>query len=364
MPAIRRWVKIGLSVVAVAAAILSSTAVSALPIQAQEPPSTPSIIGHSPLYGLSGATGWINSKPLTAKQLKGKVVLVDFWDYSCINCIRAIPYVNAWAEKYKDSGLVVIGVHTPEFDFEKQLPNVQKAVQKFGITYPVALDSNYVIWNAFHNQYWPAHYFIDAKGKVRYEHSGEGNYDQSERWIQELLNEANTKPMPASVVSVEGQGIQAAADINDVRSPETYIGYARAEHFASPGGIKRDVEQLYAAPADLRLNEWGLEGKWVDHEQVAVLKSAGGKIVFHFDARDLHLVLGPTANGKPVHFRVTIDGRAPGENHGVDTDAEGNGVVTAYRLYQLVRQRGTITDHIFTIEFQDPGVQAYSFTFG
>ena len=361
MPAIARRVKMGLSVVAAGAAMLSSMAVSTLLAGAQEPPS---IVGSSPLYGLSGATGWINSKPLTAKQLKGKVVLVDFWDYSCINCIRAIPYIRAWVEKYKDSGLVVIGVHTPEFDFAKQLPNVQKAVQKFGINYPVAVDSDYAIWNAFHNEYWPAHYFIDARGKVRYEHFGEGNYDQSERWIQELLKEANAKAMPASTVSIEGQGIQAAADMNDVRSPETHIGYARAEHFASPGGLKQDVGHLYVEPADPRLNEWGLAGTWVDHEHVAVLKSAGGKILFRFHARDLHLVLGPSADGKPVRFRVTIDGQAPGENHGMDTDAQGNGVVTAYRLYQLVRQKGAIADHIFTIEFEGPGVQAFSFTFG
>jgi thiol-disulfide isomerase/thioredoxin len=361
MPAISHRVKMGLSIVAAAAAILSSMACSTPLVEAQEPPS---IIGSSPLHGLSGATGWINSKPLTAKQLKGKVVLVDFWDYSCINCIRAIPYIRAWAEKYKDSGLVVIGVHTPEFDVEKQLPNVQKAVQKFGITYPVALDSDYQIWNAFHNQYWPAHYFIDAKGKVRYEHFGEGQYDQSERWIQELLKEANAKPMPASSESIQGQGIQAAADTNDVRSPETYIGYARAERFASPGGIRQDGEQLYTEPNHLRLNEWGLVGKWLDHKQVAVLKSAGGKIIFRFHARDLHLVLGPSNDGKPVHFRVSIDGQAPGENHGVDTDAEGNGIVTDHRLYQMVRQKGSITDHTFVIEFQEPGVQAFSFTFG
>ncbi len=328
---------------------------------AQEPPS---IVGSSPLYGLSGATGWINSKPLTAKELKGKVVLVDFWTYSCINCLRSLPYIRAWANKYKDSGLVVIGVHTPEFDFEKELPNVQKAVQKFGITYPVALDSNHAIWDAFHNEYWPAHYFIDAKGRVRFEHFGEGNYDQSERWIQQLLKEANAKPMPATAVSVRGEGVEAAADSNDVRSPETYIGYARAEHFASPGGIKENREKLYTAPSQPRLNQWGLAGDWVDHQQIAELKSAGGKIVYHFHARDLHLVLGPTTDGKPVRFRVTIDGQAPGENHGVDTDAEGNGVVTGYRLYQLVRQKGAVTDRIFAIEFESPGVQAFSFTFG
>jgi thiol-disulfide isomerase/thioredoxin len=361
MPAISYGVKMRLSLVVAVAAILSGTAISTPRVEAQEPPS---IVGSAPLYGLSGATDWINSKPLKAKELKGKVVLVDFWAYSCINCIRAVPYVRAWADKYKDSGLVVIGVHTPEFDFEKQLPNVQRAVQRFGITYPVALDSNYAIWNAFHNEYWPAEYFIDARGKVRYEHFGEGDYDQSERWIQELLKEANAKPMPASAVSVHGQGVQAAADMNDVRSPETYIGYARAEHFASPGGIKQDAEHLYIEPAHPRLNEWGLAGSWIDHRQVAVLKSAGGMIIFHFHARDLHLVLGPSADGKPVHFRMTIDGQAPGENHGGDTDAQGNGIVTGYRLYQLVRQKDTVTDHIFIIEFEDPGVQAFSFTFG
>ncbi|MGC1296889.1 MAG: cytochrome c biogenesis protein DipZ, partial [Alloacidobacterium sp.] len=258
----------------------------------------------------------------------------------------------------------VIGVHTPEFDIEKQMPNVQKAVNKFGITYPVALDNNLAIWNAFHNQYWPAHYFIDAKGKVRFEHFGEGEYDKSEQWIQQLLKEANPKMTLATTASIHGQGVQAAADTNDVHSPETYIGYDRAEHFASPGGIKQNAEHVYTEPAHLRLNEWGFAGKWLDHQQVAVLRSPGGKIVFRFHARDLHLVLGPTPDGKPVRFRVTIDGQAPGENHGVDTDAQGNGTVTDHRLYQLVRQKGTITDHTFTIEFLDAGVQAFSFTFG
>lgn len=329
--------------------------------RAQEPPS---IVGSQPLPSLSGATGWLNSKPLTAADLKGKVVLIDFWDYSCINCIRAVPYIRAWAEKYKDSGLIVIGVHTPEFDVEKQLPNVQKAVQKFGITYPVAVDSNYAIWNGFHNQYWPAHYFIDAKGKVRFEHFGEGEYDQSERWIQELLKEANAKSMPSGIASVRGQGVQAAANTNDIGSPETYIGYARAARFASPGGIKRDVEHLYPEPAQLHLNEWGLAGHWIDRGQNALLKAAGGKILFRFHARDLHLVLGPSADGQSIRYRVTIDGKAPGASHGVDTDAQGNGVVNEHRLYQLLRQSGATGDHTFVIEFLDPGVQAFSFTFG
>jgi thiol-disulfide isomerase/thioredoxin len=329
--------------------------------KAQEPPS---IVGSSPLYGLSRATGWINSPPLSGKQLKGKVVLVDFWTYSCINCLRSLPYMKAWADKYKDQGLVVIGVHTPEFDFEKELPNVQKAVQKLGITYPVALDSDHAIWDAFHNEFWPAHYFIDVKGKVRFEHFGEGKYDESEHWIQQLLQERVGQPMPAGSVSVHAEGVEAASDLSRVRSPETYIGYARAQHFASPHGLRQDDDKVYTAPAQLKLNEWGFSGKWADHERVAVLKSSPGQIVFHFLSRDLHLVLGPTADGKPVRFRVTIDGHAPGDNHGVDTDAQGNGVVIEHRLYQLVRQSGDVTDHVFTIEFEDPGVQAFAFTFG
>lgn len=358
MPFASRFMRIGLSA---ALATIFATGVGTFSANAQEPPS---IVGSSPLPGLSGATTWINSKPLTAKDLKGKVVLVDFWDYSCINCIRAIPYIRAWADKYKDAGLVVIGVHAPEFDIEKQLPNVQRAVTKFGITYPVAVDNDLAVWNAFHNEYWPAHYFIDAKGKVRFEHFGEGEYDQSEKWIQQLLKEANAKSMPSGAASVHGQGVEAAADMNNVASPETYIGYARAAHFASPGGIKPDVEQTYSAPGQPGLNEWGLAGKWNDHRQVAVLGAAGGKIVFHFHARDLHLVLAPRTDGKPVRFRVTIDGHAPGPNHGVDTDAEGNGTVTEDRLYQLIRQKGEVSDHTFAIEFLDPGVQAFSFTFG
>jgi len=365
MPIVSRWKTMRWLTTVVAVAVLGCAAGTAMAQELEQAPGPErSIIGSSPLSSLSDATGWINSKPLTAKELKGKVVLVDFWDYSCINCIRAVPYIRAWADKYKDSGLVVIGVHTPEFDVEKQLPNVQRAVQKFGITYPVAVDSDGAIWNEFHNRYWPAHYFIDAKGKVRYVHSGEGDYDQSERWIQELLKEANAKATPSSMVSVQGEGVQAAADTSNVLSPETYIGYLRAQHFASPGGIKRDSDHLYPEPSHLQPNEWGLVGQWVDREQAAILKSAGGKIVFRFHARDLHLVLGPGPDGKPVRFRVTMDGKALGENHGVDTDAQGNGVVVDHRLYQLIRQKGPIEGHVFEIEFEDPGVQVFSFTFG
>jgi cytochrome c biogenesis protein CcdA/thiol-disulfide isomerase/thioredoxin len=320
---------------------------------------------NSLLSGLSGATAWINSPPLTADQLKGKVVLIDFWTYSCINCLRALPYTRAWAEKYKNSGLVVIGVHTPEFPFEKDLSNVQKAVRDLGITYPVALDNNYVIWTAFSNEYWPAHYFIDVNGKERYHHFGEGEYDQSEQWIQQLLKERpNEQSLPGGIVNVSAQGAEAAPDTNEVQSPETYVGYERAQNFASPGGFQQNRASLYTIPASLELNQWGLAGNWIDHDQTAVLASPPGKIAFRFHARDLHLVLGPTADGKPVHFRVTIDGHAPGENHGVDTDEQGNGVVTEHRLYQLVRQKGTIMDRVFEIEFLDPGAQAFAFTFG
>ncbi len=317
------------------------------------------------LSSLSGATAWINSPPLTAEQLKGKVVLIDFWTYSCINCLRTLPYIRAWAEKYKDSGLVVIGVHTPEFPFEKDLSHVQKAVRDLGITYPVALDNDYAIWTAFNNEYWPAHYFIDSNGNVRYQHFGEGEYDQSEQWIQQLLKERDgQQPLPTGIVNVEARGAEAAPDMSDVQSPETYIGYERAQHFASPGGFKQDAAQTYTIPAQLALNEWALGGKWIDHDQTAVLQSAPGRIAFRFHARDLHLVLGPTADGKPVSFRVTIDGQAPGENHGMDTDEQGNGTVTEHRLYQLVRQKGAVRDRTFEIEFSAPKVQAFAFTFG
>lgn len=339
---------------------LLSTAVC--PLSAQPPEH--GINKSAPLYALGGATGWINSKPLSSKQLKGKVVLVDFWAYSCINCLRAMPYIEAWSQKYGDSGLVVIGVHTPEFEFGQKLDNVQHAVMKFHVTFPIALDSNRVIWKAFQNQFWPADYFIDAKGKIRYEHFGEGNYAQEEQWIQQLLKERSATSVPGGTINVQAHGTEAPADLTAMHSPETYIGYARAARFASPGGIHEDVDHLYSAPAKLGPNQWGFVGKWHDEKQDAVLKSAGGKIVFHFFARDLHLVLGPAKHGKPVRFRVTIDGKPPGNDHGVDTDAQGNGVVTGYRLYQLIRQRGKITDHVFTIEFLDPGVQAFSFTFG
>jgi len=317
--------------------------------------------GRSP--SLSGAVEWLNSPPLSAEALKGKVVLVDFWTYSCINCLRSIPYVRAWAEKYKDQGLVVIGVHAPEFPFEKNVDNVKQAVQRLKIDYPVAIDNDYAIWRAFSNEYWPADYFIDAKGRIRHHYFGEGDYAESEKVIQQLLAEAGAASLPAGVVRVSATGAEAASDAADVGSPETYIGYMRAENFASPGGAVSDAPHVYS-PGDLRLNNWGLAGDWTIGRQSATLNKSEGAISFRFHARDLHLVLGPGADGKPARFRVTVDGLAPGESHGADVNAEGEGVVAGHRLYQLVRQSGPITDHTFTIQFLDPDVQAYAFAFG
>jgi thiol-disulfide isomerase/thioredoxin len=312
---------------------------------------------------LAGADGWLNSPPLTSEGLRGKVVLVDFWTDSCINCLRAIPDVRAWAEKYKDQGLVVIGVHTPEFAFEHDIGNVKKAVADLKITYPVAIDNDYKIWRAFENEYWPAHYFMDANGHIRHMHFGEGDYGESERVIQLLLAEAGKTGLPAGLVAVNAAGAEAAPDTNDVKSPETYVGYMRAESFVSPGGAVRDGAHVYA-PGTPGLNQWGLTGDWTIGDGSAVLDEQDGGIVYRFHARDLHLVLGPASDGKPVRFRVTIDGAAPGNNHGSDVDAGGDGVVTGQRLYQLVRQSGAIADHTFEIRFLDPGVQAYAFTFG
>jgi cytochrome c biogenesis protein CcdA/thiol-disulfide isomerase/thioredoxin len=312
---------------------------------------------------LSGAVAWLNSPPLGRDQLKGHVVLVDFWTYSCINCLRSIPYVRAWAQKYKDSGLIVIGVHTPEFAFEKDEDNVRHAVSELKITYPVALDNDYKIWKAFSNSYWPADYLVDATGYIRFHHFGEGKYDESEQQIQQLLKEHNPQLSVNGLVKVAATGAEAPP-ANDVESPETYVGYERADSFLSAGGLKHDVAQIYSAPKHLELNQWGLAGTWTDHPQVASLDSARGRIVYRFHARDLHLVLGPAPNGKPIRFRVTIDGQAPGANHGVDTDAQGDGKITDQRLYQLIRQKDAIEDRTFEIEFLDPGAQAYAFTFG
>ncbi|VWD36215.1 cytochrome C biogenesis protein [Burkholderia lata] len=319
------------------------------------------------LPSLDGAVQWLNSPPLTAAGLRGKVVLVDFWTYSCINCLRTLPYTTAWARKYAPYGLVVIGVHAPEFAFERDIGNVKKAVHDLGIGYPVAIDNGYSIWRAFGNEYWPAHYFIDAQGRIRHHHFGEGEYAQSERAIQSLLAEAGHPEalnVPLGLAGAPAKGALAAADAVDVRSPETYVGYARAESFTSPGGVVRDAAHRYDAPAHPDLNDWGLAGTWQVGAERASLAAPSGRIVYRFHARDLHLVLGPGADGQPVRFRVTIDGAAPGAAHGTDVDAQGYGTVTAQRLYQLVRQPGAIADRTFAIEFLDPGVNAYAFTFG
>ncbi|HEY0267039.1 MAG TPA: cytochrome c biogenesis protein DipZ [Rhizomicrobium sp.] len=312
---------------------------------------------------LNGAIAWLNSPPLTKAQLKGKVVLVDFWTYSCINCLRALPYTEAWARKYRDHGLVVIGVHAPEFAFEKVPANVKKAVADLGVTYPVALDNNLAIWQAFNNQYWPAHYFIDAQGRIRHHHFGEGEYDDSERVIQQLLREAGQTNVPGGIVDPKAQGVQANAATDAMTSPETYVGYGRAENFAS-GAPSMDKSAAYQTPYPLAPNQWGLAGRWTIGEEMSKLDAPEGRITFRFHARDLHLVLGPGADGKPVRFTVMLDGHAPGDSHGVDTDAGGNGAVTGQRLYQLIRARGPVADHTFTITFHDAGVQAYAFTFG
>ncbi|CAE6755642.1 cytochrome c biogenesis protein DipZ [Paraburkholderia haematera] len=316
---------------------------------------------------LNGAVQWLNSPPLTVQDLRGKVVLVDFWTYSCINCLRSLPYVKAWAQKYKDQGLVVIGVHAPEFAFERNVDNVKKAVHDLGVDYPVAIDNNYAIWRALNNQYWPAHYFVDGKGQIRYHHFGEGDYAESEKVIQALLIEAGHTNVSKVAVGLGGagaQGVEAAADNADMQSPETYIGYDRAENFASPGGEAQDKVHTYAAPSQLAVNDWGLAGAWTVGAEHATLTAASGRIVYRFHARDLHLVLGPDKDGKPVRFRVSVDGAAPGAAHGTDVTADGTGTVTEQRLYQLVRQSGDVADHTFSIEFLDPGVQAYAFTFG
>ncbi|WP_233835511.1 cytochrome c biogenesis protein DipZ [Paraburkholderia sp. ZP32-5] len=329
-------------------------AAAALPVEGVLPP-------------LNGAVQWLNSPPLTMQDLKGKVVLIDFWTYSCINCLRSLPYVKAWAQKYKDQGLVVIGVHAPEFAFERNIDNVKKATHDLGVDYPVAIDNNYAIWRSLNNQYWPAHYFVDGKGQIRYHHFGEGDYAESEKVIQQLLAEAGHADASKIAIGIDkasAQGVEAAADNADIQSPETYIGYERAENFASPGGEAQDKVHTYAAPSQPGVNAWGLAGAWKVGAESATLEAPSGRIVYRFHARDLHLVLGPGKDGKPVRFRVSVDGAAPGAAHGTDVAADGSGTVTEQRLYQLVRQSGDIADHTFSIEFLDPGVQAYSFTFG
>lgn len=316
------------------------------------------------LSSLTSANEWINSTPLSAEGLRGKVVLIDFWTYSCINCLRTLPYVRAWADKYRAAGLVVIGVHSPEFAFEKESALVRRAVRDLGIAYPVAVDNDFAIWRAFNNRAWPAFYFIDAQGRIRHQQLGEGRYEQAEQLIQQLLAEAGAGPVSSAKVVPRGLGTQAAGSAMPILSAETYLGHERTSGFASPGGIKPDRPQLYQGAATLRLNEWALTGNWTAEGERVLLNRAAGRIALRFHARDLHLVLGPAADGKPVRFRVLVDGRPPLADHGFDTDAQGLGVIEAQRLYQLVRQKTGDKPRLFEIEFLDAGAQAYAFTFG
>jgi thiol-disulfide isomerase/thioredoxin len=349
--------KVGHFIPAVIAAAAIATAASA----AQDSVALP-VEGMFP--ALSGATGWLNSPPLTQEELRGKVVLVDFWTYTCINWQRTQPYVRAWAEKYKDQGLVVIGVHTPEFEFEKNVDNIRPALNRFRVDYPVAIDSDYGIWKAFRNNYWPAVYIIDATGNIRFHHFGEGEYERTEAVIQQLLREAGKSGVGSETVRVDAQGSEVAADWANLRSPENYLGSERTEGFASPSRPIAGKTRNYSAPKMLSLNQWALRGDWTVNPGAVVLDKAGGAIVYRFHARDLHLVMGPATRGKPVRFRMLLDGRPPGPAQGVDVDEKGYGTVTEQRLYQLVRQRQPIEARRFEIEFLEPGVEAYAFTFG
>ena len=316
------------------------------------------------LPSLSSATAWLNSPPLTAAGLRGKVVFIDFCTYTCINWLRTLPYIRAWAEKYKDQGFVVIGVHTPEFAFEKNVENVRRAAKEMRVDYPIAIDNDYAIWRAFNNEYWPALYFVDAQGHIRHHYFGEGEYEQSEVTLQQLLAEAGHGGIGHEQVSVDAHGIEAPADWNSLRSPENYVGYERTENFAPPGGAASDTRRVYAVPARLKLKQWALSGDWTVGKQATVLNKANGRIVCRFHARDLHLVMGPAARGTSVRFRVLIDGQPPGPAHGLDVDEQGNGTATEQRLYQLIRQPKPIADRQFEIAFLDSGVAAFAFTFG
>jgi thiol-disulfide isomerase/thioredoxin len=318
--------------------------------------------GHSP--GFDGATGWLNSPPLTAADLEGKVVLADFWTYTCINWLRTLAYVRAWAERYGDEGLVVVGVHTPEFPFERDVENVRRAATDLRVTYPIALDSDYAIWQAFANHYWPAVYIADAHGRIRHHHFGEGGYAECEMVVQRLLREAGSGAVADDVVSVTPEGFEAQADWANLESPETYLGYKQGRGFASPGRPAPDENHTYTKPDALKLNQWALAGDWTIERRACVLERADGRIEFRFHARDVNLVMGPRTRGDAVPFRVLVDSEPPGDAHGLDVDDQGHGQVAEQRLYQLVRQPGPIGDRTFEIAFLEPGIEAYVFTFG
>jgi thiol-disulfide isomerase/thioredoxin len=305
----------------------------------------------SELASLGSATAWINTPPLSAEGLRGRIVVVQFWTYSCVNWIRTVPYTRAWARKYRDQGVVVIGVHAPEFEFERRLDNARWGTRLFQVEYPVAVDNDFAIWRAFGNRYWPALFILDGRGRIRYRHFGEGEYERTERVIQELIAEAQERDPAGDVVAVTPEGAEVAADWAHVRSPETYLGSARGENRVAPD-------------ARLRLNQWSLAGDWTVQAEGAVLHRADGRIAFRFHARDVNLVMTPGERGTPVRYRVLVDGGAPGPAHGVDVDAEGSGVVTEPRMYQLIRQPDTVGERLFEIRFLDPGVRVYVFTFG
>lgn len=318
----------------------------------------------SELSAFDGATAWLNSGPLTSTGLHGKVVLVDFWTYSCINWRRQLPYVRAWAEKYMGQGLVVIGVHSPEFSFERNMDNVRWATKDMRIDYPIVIDNDHAIWRAFNNEYWPALYFIDVRGRIRHHVFGEGEYQQSEIVIQRLLADNGAGSPSNKVAYVDPQGAEAGADWSDLKSGENYVGYERTQNFASPGGIKADKAHVYAGGGQLKLNRWALSANWSIGREATVLNQPNGRISYCFHARDLHLVMGPAASGTRARFQVLIDGHPPGNAHGVDVDEEGHGTVIEPRMYQLIRQPPPIVDRQFEIQFLDAGVKAFSFTFG
>jgi thiol-disulfide isomerase/thioredoxin len=313
---------------------------------------------------LEGATTWLNSAPLTPDGLRGKVVAVDFWTYTCINWLRTLPYLRAWAERYRDHGLVVIGVHTPEFPFEHDLDNVRRAVKEMQVTYSVAVDNEYAVWQAFSNHYWPALYLIDAEGRIRHHQFGEGDYEEAEQTIQQLLVEAGNASVGQDLVTVDARGPEVAADWDHLASGENYLGHERTDGFASPSGAVVGEQSTYTTPGRLERNQWALVGEWTVAPGFVASNAGNGRIVYRFHARDVHLVMGPAAPGTSVRFRVRLDGQAPGAAHGSDIDEQGEGVVSEQRLHQLIRQPSRIADRTFEIEFLDPGVEAYAFTFG
>jgi thiol-disulfide isomerase/thioredoxin len=338
------------------AALLVLAIAAAFQIRGRPPPAE--------FPSLAGATEWLNSAPLTPAALRGKVVLVDFWTFTCVNWLRTLPYLRAWAAKYKDKGLVIIGVHTPEFGIEKDVGDVRRSVKEFGVEFPVAIDNDSAIWNAFENRYWPALYLFDTQGHLRHRQFGEGGYEHTERIVQQLLEETGAREVDHRLATPEVRAIEESADSLNLSSPETYVGHDRADRFASPGGAARDERHVYRFPEKLAVNGWALSGDWTVGGESALSNARNARLAYRFHARDLNIVMAPAVRTTPVRFRVLIDGKPPGASHGVDVDEEGAGAVTAPRLYQLIRQPGSIVHRQFEVEFLDLGVKVFSFTFG